>query len=58
MQWLARALPMGPDGSISFGVAEHGQVPGPPVFALAFGAPFATDAPSCHRAAANSVISR
>ena len=28
MQWLARAMPMGPDGSIGFGVAEHGPVPG------------------------------
>ena len=38
MQWLARAVPMGPDGSIGFGVAEHGPVPGPPVSAQAFGA--------------------
>ena len=45
MQWLARAVPMGPDGSIGFGVAEHGPVPDPPVSARAFGAPFA---PSTH----------
>jgi hypothetical protein len=45
MQWLARAFPMGPDGSTGFGGAERGQVPAPPVFAQAFGAPFATDAP-------------
>ena len=38
MQWLARAVPMGPDGSIGFGVAEHGLVPGLPVSARAFGA--------------------
>jgi hypothetical protein len=38
MQWLARAVPMGPDGSIGFGVAEHGPVPGPPVSARVFGA--------------------
>jgi SUZ-C motif len=37
MRWLARAAPRGPDGSIGFGVAERGPVPGPPVFALAFG---------------------
>jgi hypothetical protein len=58
MQWLARAVHMGPDGSIGFGVAEHGPVPGPPVSALAFGAPFAPDAPPCHQVAANNVTSR
>ena len=41
--WPAQS-PMGPDGSIGFGAAEHGPVPGPPVSARAFGAPFAPKA--------------
>jgi len=45
MQWLARVLPMGPDGSIVFGAAGLGPVPGLPVFALAFGTPFVLSAP-------------
>src|SRR5262249_56416960 len=45
MQWLARVLPMGPDGSVVFGAAGLGPVPGLPVFALAFGTPFVLSAP-------------
>jgi hypothetical protein len=44
MQWLAHASPMEPDGSVGFGAAGCGPVPGPPVSARAFGAPFAPNA--------------
>jgi hypothetical protein len=44
MQWLARARPMGPDGSDSFGAAALGPVAGPLVSARAFGVPTAPEA--------------
>src|SRR5215831_18070263 len=41
MQWLGRAVPMGPHGSIGFGAVGLGPVLGHPVFALVFGTPLA-----------------
>jgi hypothetical protein len=49
--------PKGPEGSVGFGAAGLGPVPGPLVPALAFGVRFAPNAPPCHQVAANSVIS-
>jgi hypothetical protein len=40
MRWLARAAPMGPDGSARF---RDGRALGPPVSVRAFGAPLAPD---------------
>ena len=49
MQWPARAVPMEPDGSISFGVAGLGLGRDRPVFALVFGAPLAPNPHNfCH----------
>jgi hypothetical protein len=42
MQWLARAMPTGLDGSIGFGAAGLGPVRGRPVSALVFGMPLAS----------------
>jgi hypothetical protein len=44
MQWLARAAPTGPEGSIGFGAAGRGRVLGPPASALAFGVPVVPNA--------------
>jgi hypothetical protein len=60
MQWLARASPRGPDGSIGIRAAGLGLVLGRPVSAPAFGMPLASDGfdlLSCHRVAANDVTS-